>query len=46
MTLWQEMLFYCLDILLLSKDVKGLDFIKILLIFFQNMLLVVFDEFD
>lgn len=45
MTLWQEMLFYCLDILLLSKDIKDLDFVRILLTF-QNMLLVVFDEFD
>lgn len=41
--LWREMLFYCLDILLPSKDIKDLG---ILLIFFQNILLVVFDEFD
>ena len=37
------MLFYRLDILLLSKDIKELG---ILFIFFQNMLSVVFDEFD
>lgn len=41
--LWREMLFYCLDIILLSKDIKNLG---VLLIFFQSMLLVVFNEFD
>lgn len=38
------MLFYCLDVLLPSKDIKDLE---IFLIFFQNILLVDdFDEFD
>lgn len=37
------MLFYHLDILLLSKDIKDSG---ILFIFFQKMLSVVFDEFD
>lgn len=37
------MLFYRLNILLLCKNIKDLG---ILLIFFQSVLSVVFDEFD
>lgn len=37
------MLFYHLDVLLHSKDIKDSG---ILFIFFQKMLSVVFDEFD
>lgn len=42
MKLWRGMLFYCLEILLLSKDIRDLG---ILLIFFQSMFSIV-DEFE